>query len=722
MNKNDIDERTASNNAVQLKNKLQFKKFCADPDERQSPNLKVPTIQDFGIIKPISRGAFGKVFLGFKNTEPNKLLAIKIMKKSDMVNKNMVSQVTTERDALALSRSPFCVNLFYSLQSSAYIYLVMEYMVGGDLKSLLAMYGFFDEDTAKFYIAEMTLALEYLHSHGIVHRDIKPDNMLVSAKGHVKLTDFGLSKIQMRKDIELSDLISYSPNINGRTPGQLLSLTSHLSFGSTEKQKSNGVYKLESMDGEIEYTINREKNNDSHISGVSPFRSAEQIDLQCICAHSDSSSSSYYTCQSSDSTKVDIDKQQYKTKTLVYKSKVNTAEGFSTEIKSSKITEDSGVSCRKSDCSNWYSDQSSIEKHFSNSNEDSSYSDYSRSYNVTTNNDKSIGKREYESPVLYRPRNMKRTTGLSDFNRKNNLLQKISYSIPRNTDTNTSVLGTGLTQEINIIDIGSSTPKKRKAKSPLKGVLKFRSLSDDETSTHDRHENVVFSTPVSSQKVLRRGSDLTYKCKNTRFALPLSAEFKQDAIILNDKKSVVIPMSPINIENLPKTPKVIHTPFRTPKSVRRGEIISDERILGTPDYLAPELLLLKGHGPPVDWWSLGVCFYEFMTGIPPFNDETPQKVFENILNRNIEWPQGDEALSKEAIEAVEEMLIMDPDLRPAAKNVQLMSFFNSVDWKNIQAVVPHFIPAPANPTDTAYFDARNITQHLKLSNFVPEDV
>lgn len=72
----------------------------------------------------------------------------------------------------------------------------MEYMVGGDLKSLLTVYGFFDEATARFYCAEMTLALQYLHSHGIIHRDIKPDNMLISMSGHVKLTDFGLSKIE----------------------------------------------------------------------------------------------------------------------------------------------------------------------------------------------------------------------------------------------------------------------------------------------------------------------------------------------------------------------------------------------------------------------------------------------------------------------------------------------------------------------------------------------
>lgn len=183
----------------------------------------MPEIDDFFIVKPISRGAFGKVFLGYKKTNAEQIFAIKVMKKSEMINKNMVSQVVTERNALALSHSPFCVHLYYCLQSSSSIYLVsyskysiivfdyffhfyiffqvMEYMVGGDLKSLLGMYGYMEEAMAVFYVAEVALALEYLHSHHIVHRDIKPDNMLLSKDGHVKLTDFGLSKIDVHRGI-----------------------------------------------------------------------------------------------------------------------------------------------------------------------------------------------------------------------------------------------------------------------------------------------------------------------------------------------------------------------------------------------------------------------------------------------------------------------------------------------------------------------------------------
>lgn len=169
------------------------------------------------------------------------------------------------------------------------------------------------------------------------------------------------------------------------------------------------------------------------------------------------------------------------------------------------------------------------------------------------------------------------------------------------------------------MDIGSSTPKKRKAKSPLKGVLKVRSLSDDEMPTNE-HLNlgaVMFSTPVSSQKAPRGG---LLKLKSTRFALPSSADVslcrntKAGGVSVqqyphlhqSDAAMAAMPvrsvkyadptMSPINQhfqqqQSQPQvTPKMAQTPYRTPKSVRRTDG-GNQRILGTPDYLSPELLL-----------------------------------------------------------------------------------------------------------------------------------
>ncbi|CAH9139734.1 unnamed protein product [Cuscuta epithymum] len=151
------------------------------------------SIEDFEIIRPISRGTFGRVFLAKKRATGD-LFAIKVLRKADMIRKNAVENILAERDILISVRNPFVVRFFYSFTCRDNLYLVMEYLNGGDMFSLLRNLGCFEEDTACVYIAEVILALEYLHSLNIIHRDLKPDNLLIGPEGHIKLTDFGLSK------------------------------------------------------------------------------------------------------------------------------------------------------------------------------------------------------------------------------------------------------------------------------------------------------------------------------------------------------------------------------------------------------------------------------------------------------------------------------------------------------------------------------------------------
>ncbi|RKP04234.1 hypothetical protein CXG81DRAFT_8552, partial [Caulochytrium protostelioides] len=162
----------------------------------RSRRIRTPQIRDFEFIKPISRGAFGKVYLVRKRATGD-LFAIKILKKADMIRKNMVSHVLAERRVLALSKNPYVVSLYFAFQNKDYLYLVMEYLIGGDLSTLLSAFGTFDNDMIRQYGAEVALALGYLHKNGITHRDLKPDNMLIGAEGHIKLTDFGLSRISV---------------------------------------------------------------------------------------------------------------------------------------------------------------------------------------------------------------------------------------------------------------------------------------------------------------------------------------------------------------------------------------------------------------------------------------------------------------------------------------------------------------------------------------------
>ncbi|KAI9338389.1 hypothetical protein DFJ73DRAFT_763168 [Zopfochytrium polystomum] len=154
----------------------------------------VPSIKDFEIIKPISKGAFGSVFLAKKRLTGD-YFAIKALRKSDMVAKNQVMNIKAERMILAQLDSPYVVKLYFSFQTKDNLYLVMEYLNGGDCAALIKAVGQLDEKWAKQYISEVVLGLEFLHSRGIVHRDLKPDNLLIDQNGHVKLTDFGLSRV-----------------------------------------------------------------------------------------------------------------------------------------------------------------------------------------------------------------------------------------------------------------------------------------------------------------------------------------------------------------------------------------------------------------------------------------------------------------------------------------------------------------------------------------------
>ncbi|KAI5077965.1 hypothetical protein GOP47_0007789 [Adiantum capillus-veneris] len=345
--------------------------FLRQAPPAHSPYKDRTCIDDFEIIKPISRGAFGRVCLAKKRTTGD-LFAIKVLRKADMIRKNAVESILAERDILISTRNPFVVRFFYSFTCSENLYLVMEYLIGGDLYSLLRNVGCLDETISQIYIAELVLALEYLHSLGVVHRDLKPDNLLIAHDGHLKLTDFGLSKVGL--------------------------------INSTD-------------------------------------------DLSRPCS-------------------------------------------------------------------------------------------------------------------------------------SGNLLP--------NGDT---------------------------------GTLQTGSMQSQLREKRQKHSAV-----------------------------------------------------------------------------------------GTPDYLAPEILLGTGHGNSADWWSTGIILFECLTGVPPFNAEHPQRIFENILNRKIPWPQVPEDMSANAKDLIDKLLIEDPNTRLGANGaaeVKRHPFFKNINWDTLARQKAAFIPTPESPHDTSYFTSRH---------------
>lgn len=168
----------------------------------QKTDKKTYGPEDFQILKLIGKGTFGQVFQ-VRKRDTQRIYAMKVLSKRVIVQKKEVAHTLGERNILvrtAMADSTFIVGLKFSFQTPSDLYLVTDYMSGGELFWHLQKEGRFNEQRAKFYIAELILALEHLHKHDIVYRDLKPENILLDANGHIALCDFGLSKANLAND------------------------------------------------------------------------------------------------------------------------------------------------------------------------------------------------------------------------------------------------------------------------------------------------------------------------------------------------------------------------------------------------------------------------------------------------------------------------------------------------------------------------------------------
>ncbi|XP_024244104.1 ribosomal protein S6 kinase alpha-2 [Oncorhynchus tshawytscha] len=149
----------------------------------------------FELLKVLGQGSYGKVFLvrKIRGTDRGQLYAMKVLRKATLKVRDRVRS-KMERDILAEVNHPFIVKLHYAFQTEGKLYLILDFLRGGDLFTRLSKEVMFTEEDVKFYLAELALALDHLHSLGIIYRDLKPENILLDEEGHIKITDFGLSK------------------------------------------------------------------------------------------------------------------------------------------------------------------------------------------------------------------------------------------------------------------------------------------------------------------------------------------------------------------------------------------------------------------------------------------------------------------------------------------------------------------------------------------------
>ena len=473
-----------------------------------------PSIKDFEIVKPISKGAFGSVYLSKKKSTGD-YYAIKVLKKADMVAKNQVTNVKAERAIMMWQgESDFVAKLYWTFSSKDYLYLVMEYLNGGDCASLIKVLGGLSEDWAKKYLAEVVLGVEHLHSREIVHRDLKPDNLLIDHKGHLKLTDFGLSRM----------------GLIGRQKRHLKSPNE-----STPDLLKTGPF--------------------VRATSLTSSRSAS-FDFQG--AHSPSSTP--------------------------------------------MITPDlSGPLGQPS------------------------YFNLNRDFNLS---------REHS----------RRKSGYR--------------SDSGNSDT-------------------------------FNAMFRNFSLNDDAT---------------------QRGP-------------PIEEETHSEGAESPDPYSLQLVTS--NISQHRNTPPM--SSMLPPPMALFDPDDHNRRFVGTPDYLAPETINGLGQDEMSDWWSLGCILFEFLYGYPPFHADTPDKVFENILARKIDWPDPEEcAVSPEAIDLMERLMKLNPKERLGAnigeiyksggEQIRKHPWFADINWETLLQDEAQFVPNPQHAEDTEYFDARG----AKLQTFAEE--
>ena len=249
--------------------------------ETRETNLNAVGLDDFDILKVLGKGAYGKVYQVRKvgGVDSKRVYAMKSVNKSRILDSKTDQRHTrTERDVLAAVKHPFLIKMFYAFETSKRLYFVQEFCRGGELFRLMETERMFLEDHARFYLCEITCALEYLHSLHIVYRDLKTENIMLDAEGHIKLIDFGLSKVFDRDNALTTTFcgtVEYmAPEVVIKSPGH----------GKPADWWSFGIFMYDLLTGRSPFHSNRGKRETKEriLRGkfnVPPFISHDASDL-----------------------------------------------------------------------------------------------------------------------------------------------------------------------------------------------------------------------------------------------------------------------------------------------------------------------------------------------------------------------------------------------------------------------------------------------------------
>ena len=589
-----------------------FQSFDSQPFRRlRAAPAKSVSIQDFELVKPIRKGAYGRVYLARKKNTGD-IYAIKVMNKRELLRKNQNHHIQAERRIMSHADNPFVVKLFYSFQSKNHLYLVMEFINGGDIYSMLQNVGSLTEDVARVYAAELVLALSYLHDDlHVIHRDLKPDNILISKEGFIKLIDFGLSQIgvaertaQKREHLPVLSRSSASPQAS--TPH---SLHAH----SSDKSSPRGSAHSGGHSGGHEYF--RGECRGGHSDGHSGNHSYGHIDNH-RGNHSGGPSDDANDCHSTHGSACSACDNL--TCAVCGADSVcsvcgtgNTCAVCGARRSKAEATEEAGV------------DKTVDFLMDSNDSELSSQRSPAASAHDGSSHDTSSLRSDSLSSFTYSSVCSSRTpTSTSQMNSLSSL------TIPSGQEP--SLSGSYSAGSVSSL---ACFQDRRTAPSSLARPDSCDASCGKVSGVNDVNDvteinGVSGITEFSGVAGVNGVSGIT--------------EFSEVSGVNETTSEVTNEISKELVESIPVLSRHQIKKRRAQRKLhRRKDKLSR---VGTPDYMAPELLLGTYSGPANDWWSVGVIVYELIVGFPPFNDQTPELIFDHIVKKEMKWPKVRQAV------------------------------------------------------------------------------
>jgi serine/threonine protein kinase len=619
----------------------------------------------FAILARLGQGSFGEVFL-VRDLESDVQVAMKKIKRSALAAQGMSDTVDTELAVLkGTGENPWLVGLRDSFADPLHVYMCMEYVPGGDLESLLSSTDL-EVDEARFYSSEVVASVDALHDLGYVHRDLKPDNFLITAAGHLKLADFGLSKQGVRQE--------HTSNFYNMVPYRV--------FTGTGSYKTMGARLWTVVTDVIDELCERQ--------GVP----VDERGQYCLC-----------TCSGGDGVLRGGDRKLERHETIM--GAMPASHGGSGGGGDGRGDGDGTSSAPPTPSS-----RSSAGK--------SGSSHRSRSGSIT---------------ALLRPRKGSGSSskGGGGGSGVGGELGAIDESLRRpkagassaNADSSTFVFGLESDLLPRIDAVRAAEPPAAPPAAPdlleapgsrFPGRRRQRSLSVVDSDRASGSSSRNSSPGVSPRSSARSVESSPAATASTGFGARRRA-----ASIMTGRRSAAEEEASAASSTSGQS-RASFTELRAHlRRLRETDRTIARSIVGTPYYMAPEMLAREGYTNAVDVWSVGCLVYELHAGVPPFRGDTPEAVFASVMDygRSLVFDLGDpDVFPDDAIDLITKLLV-DAQQRLTLKEAKNHSFFDAVNFDALHGEVPPFVPGTPEVAEAEHAAVRAAGQSPKVRTTVP---